>query len=125
HPHTAPAGPDVRGTAARLPPPARLPAVHDLALVAERVRPEHRLLRLDQVLPLGEQLVVGVDHAAAERPAGQVRPRLLVLAAHPVTVPASSAGTFMPRSPPRLAGPGRSSARCGGAAGPPRLPTPP
>src|SRR5204862_2986370 len=66
----------------RLPPSARLPAVHNLALVAERVRPERRLLRLDQVLPLGEQLVVGVDHAAAERPAGQVGPRLLVLAVH-------------------------------------------
>src|SRR5581483_7986554 len=62
-----------------LPAAPRLPAVHDLALVAERVRLEHRVFRLDQVLPLGEQLVVGVDHAAAERPPGQVRPGLAVL----------------------------------------------
>ena len=36
--------------------PAGFPAVIDLALVAERVRLERRLLRLDQVPPLGEQL---------------------------------------------------------------------
>ena len=80
--HAAAAQAHDRAVAARLAPPAGLPAVHDLALVAERVRPEHRVLGLDQVLPLGEQLVVGVDHAAAERPAGQVRPRLLTFLVH-------------------------------------------
>ena len=62
--------------AGRLAAPAGLPAVHDLALVTEGVRLEHRVLGFDQVLPVGEQLVVGGDHAAPERTGGQVRPLL-------------------------------------------------
>ena len=49
-----------------------LPAVVDLALVAERARGESRRLRLDQVLLLGEQLVVGEHHAPAQLAGSQV-----------------------------------------------------
>src|SRR4029077_12169313 len=38
----------------------------------------------------------GIDHAAAERPAGQVRPRLLVFAVHAVTS-ASLPGAWIAR----------------------------
>src|SRR5215470_19903579 len=49
-----------------------LPAVVDLALVAERAGCEPRRFGLDQVLLLGEELVVGVDDAAAERPGREI-----------------------------------------------------
>jgi hypothetical protein len=68
--HTGDAEPDDRAvavsTSGGLPAPPGLPAVHDLALVPERVRLEYRVPGLDQVLPIGEQLVVGVDHAGPE-----------------------------------------------------------
>ena len=54
---------------------AGLPPVVDLALVPEVSGREDRRLGPDQVLPLGEQLVVGVHHAAGERPRGQVGQR--------------------------------------------------
>src|SRR5690606_6274598 len=53
-------------------PPGFPPVVH-LSLVAEGVGLEDRFLRLDQVLPFREQLVVGVDDAAAERAGREVR----------------------------------------------------
>jgi hypothetical protein len=68
------AEPDDRVVAAGLAAPAGLPAVHDLTLVPEGVRQEHRVLWFDQVLAVGEHFVVGVDHPAPERPGGQVRP---------------------------------------------------
>ncbi len=52
----------------RLAATAGLPAVHDLALVPERMRLEHRVFGFDQVLPVGEQLVVGADNAGSQRP---------------------------------------------------------
>src|SRR6202030_1338518 len=70
------------------PAPARLPPVHDLALVPERMRLEHRVLGFDQVLPVGEQLVVGEHHPAPGRPRSQVPPlgRHSVLLSSPPTV---------------------------------------
>src|SRR5690606_41828103 len=59
----------VRGGAAAA---AGLPAVHDLALVAEVPRVELGALGQDQVLPLGEELVVGGDDRGAEPPVGEV-----------------------------------------------------
>ena len=70
------AEPHDRAVAAGLAPSAGLPTVHDLALVPEGVRQEHRVLGFDQVLALGEQFVVGMDHAAPQSPGGQVRPPL-------------------------------------------------
>jgi hypothetical protein len=49
-----------------------LPAVVDLPLVTERIGLVLRRFGLDEVLPLGEELVVGADDAAAEPAAGQV-----------------------------------------------------
>lgn len=51
---------------------AGLPAVHDLALVAEGVRVELAGLGLEEVLAVGEELVVGRDDAAAQTPVGEV-----------------------------------------------------
>ena len=51
---------------------AGLPAVHDLALVPEVLGVELGRLGLEQVLALGEELVVGGDHARAEAPVGEV-----------------------------------------------------
>ena len=53
---------------------AGLPAVVDLALVAELVRVEAGLVGGDEVLALGEGLVGGPDHGAGEGTAGEVRP---------------------------------------------------
>src|SRR6266568_2788788 len=64
--------PDDGPVVAGLPAAAGLPAVVDLSLVAERVRVEHRRLRPDEVLPLGEQLIIGGDDAAADGAYGQV-----------------------------------------------------
>ena len=49
-----------------------LPAVHDLALVAEVLGVELGGLGQQQVLALGEELVVGGDHTRAEPPVGEV-----------------------------------------------------
>ncbi len=54
------------------PAAAGLPAVHDLALVAEVLRVEDGGLGLEEVLPLGEELVVGRDDARAEAAVGEV-----------------------------------------------------
>ncbi len=70
--HAGHAEPDHRPVMTRLPAPAAFPTVHDLALVAERVRGEGRRLGLDEVLPLCEELVVRGGHAAAESPRGQI-----------------------------------------------------
>ena len=51
---------------------AGLPAVHDLALVAEVLRVELGGLGLQHVLALGEELVVGGDDTRAEPPVGEV-----------------------------------------------------
>ncbi len=53
-------------------PSPGLPAVVDLALVAEFVWVEERFLGVDEVLALGEELVVGGAHAAAERSRGEI-----------------------------------------------------
>src|SRR5690606_5403354 len=69
--------PDDHPVVARLPPPPGFPAVHQLAVVAERVWLEDRTLRPDQVLLLGEGLVVGRDSAAtpgANREVGKLTP---------------------------------------------------
>ena len=62
----------VRLGGARTAPAAGLPAVHDLALVAEALGVELGGLRLEQVLALGEELVVGGDDTGAEPPVGEV-----------------------------------------------------
>ncbi len=62
----------VRLGGARTAPAAGLPPVHDLALVPEALGVEFRGLRLEQVLALGEELVVGGDDATAEAPVGEV-----------------------------------------------------
>jgi hypothetical protein len=49
-----------------------LPAVVDLAFVPEGLRRELRQPGLDQVLLLGEELVVGVGHAPAERSRSEI-----------------------------------------------------
>lgn len=51
---------------------AGLPAVHDLALVAEVLGAELGASGDEQVLPLGEELVVGGDHPGAQAPVGEV-----------------------------------------------------
>ncbi len=51
---------------------AGLPAVHDLALVAEALGVEDGAFADQQVLALGEELVVGGDHARAEAAVGEV-----------------------------------------------------
>ncbi len=62
----------VRVPGAGAAPPPGLPTVHDLALVAEGVRPELGRARKQQVLPFGEQLVVGGEDRAAEPAVGEV-----------------------------------------------------
>src|SRR4051812_15927661 len=71
--HRRHAQPDDRLVHARFPAAPGLPAVVHLALVAEGVRLEHRLRRPDEVLPLGEGLVVGPHHRTAEPADGHVR----------------------------------------------------
>src|SRR5215472_16061218 len=66
------AEPDDRPVVPGLTAAPGLPAVVNLALVAELRRRERRRVGLDQVLLLGEELVVGGDHAAAERPGREV-----------------------------------------------------
>ncbi len=56
----------------RAAPAAGLPAVHDLALVAEVLGVEDGALADEEVLALGEELVVGGDHARAETAVGEV-----------------------------------------------------
>ena len=51
---------------------AGLPAVHDLALVPEVLGVELGGIGLEQVLALGEELVVRGDHARAQAPVGEV-----------------------------------------------------
>ncbi len=53
-------------------PAAGLPAVHDLALVPEGVRAELGGRGDQQVLGVGEGVLVGGDHPGAEQPGGQV-----------------------------------------------------
>lgn len=54
------------------PAAAGLPAVHDLALVAEVLGVELGGVGLEEVLALGEELVVGGDDARAQAPVGEV-----------------------------------------------------
>ena len=65
----------VGGTRARAAPAAGLPAVHDLALVAEARRIEPGRPGDEEVLPLGEELVVGGDDSGAQPPVGQIDQR--------------------------------------------------
>jgi hypothetical protein len=51
---------------------ARLPAVHPFAAVGVLVLEEDRGLRLEQVLLLGEEVVVGPDHGASEALGGEI-----------------------------------------------------
>src|SRR3712207_8102885 len=55
---------DDGGVVAGLAAPAGLPAVVDLPLVPEGVRRVGGRLRLDEVLPLGEQLVRSEEHTS-------------------------------------------------------------
>ncbi len=65
-------GGGVRGLGGGAAPAAGLPAVHDLALVAEALGVEARGLGPQQVLAFGEELVVGGDDARAQQPVGEV-----------------------------------------------------
>ena len=92
--HPGDAEPHDRVVVAGLAPAAGLPPVVHLALVARSPRGEDGGLGPDEVLPLGEQLVVGVHDAAAERPRGQVGQRREV--GHRVLIPARPLRRVMP-----------------------------
>jgi hypothetical protein len=66
------AEPDDRVVSPRLLAPAGLPPVVDLPPVAE-LRPGLRRSRHDQRSPIGEEVVVGVDHSPAQRAGGEIR----------------------------------------------------
>ena len=77
----------VRATAA-----SGLPAVHDLALVAEGIGVEHGRFGPEQVLTVGEEFVVGVHHGATEPAVGQVDQAVQVEFALPVVGVGVTAG---------------------------------
>ncbi len=98
----------VRGVGGGAAAPAGLPAVHDLALVAEEIGVEAGGFGGEQVLALGEELVVGGDHGGAEpsvREVGQVGEGKVGAAVVGVRVAAGVRA--------RAPGEGKGTGRCG------------